>query len=42
MNILRSEKPLMVLYNDVAYYAGFGTVEREPVGEFESPFRLFG
>ena len=41
MNILRNEKPLMVLYNDVAKYAGFGTVEKEPVGEMEPPIRLF-
>lgn len=41
MNILRTEKPLMVLYNDIAHYAGFGTVEKEPIGEFEPPIRLF-
>lgn len=30
----------MVLYNDIALYAGFGTVEKEPIGDFDPPFRL--
>ena len=35
MSILRHEKPLYVLYNDQAKYAGFGTTEKEPIGEEE-------
>ncbi len=35
MDILREEKPLFMLYNDSAKYAGIGTTEKEPIGDHE-------
>ena len=44
MSILRHEKPLLALYNTETKYGGFGTIDKEPIGEEEpsGSIRLWG